>query len=180
MRFWQRVYSMPVLDQMSLSVLQGFHLNDKVLASWSDCRFYPAKVISVNKDGGYQHRQVLNILFLYTFWVELSYGSVWSIELMILNLVEQQFLGDVNVFLLIIQVEWLQYKIVQHGCVVFKKETGISCHSVIPKWLSLPLVLQRGTKKIDLSWSAQLQNSEYGQYLENSWTRIVGSVATPN
>lgn len=43
-----------VLDQMSLSFLQGFHVNDKVLASWSDCRFYPAKVISVNKDGGYQ------------------------------------------------------------------------------------------------------------------------------
>lgn len=39
---------------MSLSYLQGFHVNDKVLASWSDCRFYPAKVISVNKDGGYQ------------------------------------------------------------------------------------------------------------------------------
>lgn len=26
-------------------------MNDKVLASWSDCRFYPAKVIAVNKDG---------------------------------------------------------------------------------------------------------------------------------
>lgn len=32
---------------------QGFHVNDKVLASWSDCRFYPAKVTSVNKDGSY-------------------------------------------------------------------------------------------------------------------------------
>ncbi|XP_031134991.1 PHD finger protein 20 isoform X3 [Sander lucioperca] len=32
---------------------QGFHVNDKVLASWSDCRFYPAKVISVNKDASY-------------------------------------------------------------------------------------------------------------------------------
>ncbi|KAM4581947.1 PHD finger protein 20 isoform 1-T2 [Fundulus diaphanus] len=31
----------------------GFHVNDKVLASWSDCRFYPAKVISVNKDASY-------------------------------------------------------------------------------------------------------------------------------
>uniref|UniRef100_A0A8C6UEZ9 PHD finger protein 20, a n=1 Tax=Neogobius melanostomus TaxID=47308 RepID=A0A8C6UEZ9_9GOBI len=31
----------------------GFHINDKVLASWSDCRFYPAKVTSVNKDGSY-------------------------------------------------------------------------------------------------------------------------------
>ncbi|XP_017286085.1 PHD finger protein 20 isoform X2 [Kryptolebias marmoratus] len=31
----------------------GFHINDKVLASWSDCRFYPAKVISVNKDASY-------------------------------------------------------------------------------------------------------------------------------
>ncbi|XP_037534580.1 PHD finger protein 20 isoform X2 [Nematolebias whitei] len=31
----------------------GFHINDKVLASWSDCRFYPAKVVSVNKDASY-------------------------------------------------------------------------------------------------------------------------------
>ncbi|XP_030275908.1 PHD finger protein 20 isoform X2 [Sparus aurata] len=31
----------------------GFHVNDKVLASWSDCRFYPAKVISVNKNASY-------------------------------------------------------------------------------------------------------------------------------
>ncbi|KAM6404567.1 PHD finger protein 20 isoform 2-T3 [Rhynochetos jubatus] len=31
----------------------GFHINDQVLACWSDCRFYPAKVISVNKDGTY-------------------------------------------------------------------------------------------------------------------------------
>lgn len=35
---------------------QGFQVNDKVLASWSDCRFYPAKVISVNKDGGYKKK----------------------------------------------------------------------------------------------------------------------------
>ncbi|XP_039654508.1 PHD finger protein 20 isoform X4 [Perca fluviatilis] len=40
-------------DRLSLSFLQGFHVNDKVLASWSDCRFYPAKVISVNKDASY-------------------------------------------------------------------------------------------------------------------------------
>uniref|UniRef100_A0A8C8SDT9 PHD finger protein 20 n=1 Tax=Pelusios castaneus TaxID=367368 RepID=A0A8C8SDT9_9SAUR len=31
----------------------GFHINDPVLACWSDCRFYPAKVTSVNKDGTY-------------------------------------------------------------------------------------------------------------------------------
>ncbi|XP_068275667.1 PHD finger protein 20 isoform X3 [Nyctibius grandis] len=31
----------------------GFHVNDQVLACWSDCRFYPAKVTSVNKDGTY-------------------------------------------------------------------------------------------------------------------------------
>ncbi|NXR80239.1 PHF20 protein, partial [Pycnonotus jocosus] len=30
-----------------------FHINDQVLACWSDCRFYPAKVTSVNKDGTY-------------------------------------------------------------------------------------------------------------------------------
>ncbi|KAE8298028.1 Rho GTPase-activating protein 39 [Larimichthys crocea] len=35
------------------SPVPGFHVNDKVLASWSDCRFYPAKVISVNKDASY-------------------------------------------------------------------------------------------------------------------------------
>ncbi|XP_076131864.1 PHD finger protein 20-like isoform X1 [Alosa pseudoharengus] len=31
----------------------GFQVNQKVLASWSDCRYYPAKVLSVNKDGSY-------------------------------------------------------------------------------------------------------------------------------
>ncbi|NWR77851.1 PHF20 protein, partial [Centropus unirufus] len=31
----------------------GFHVNDQVLACWSDCRFYPARVTSVNKDGTY-------------------------------------------------------------------------------------------------------------------------------
>ncbi|XP_031422387.1 PHD finger protein 20b isoform X2 [Clupea harengus] len=31
----------------------GFQVNQKVLASWSDCRYYPAKVRSVNKDGSY-------------------------------------------------------------------------------------------------------------------------------
>ncbi|XP_041346463.1 PHD finger protein 20 isoform X7 [Pyrgilauda ruficollis] len=31
----------------------GFRINDRVLACWSDCRFYPAKVTSVNKDGTY-------------------------------------------------------------------------------------------------------------------------------
>ncbi|KAM9409869.1 PHD finger protein 20 isoform 2-T2 [Pholidichthys leucotaenia] len=34
----------------------AFHVNDRVLASWSDCRFYPAKVISVNKDASYTVR----------------------------------------------------------------------------------------------------------------------------
>ncbi|KAM9524224.1 PHD finger protein 20-like isoform 4-T8 [Salvelinus alpinus] len=33
--------------------IPGFHVNDKVLASWSDCRFYPAKVLGVNKDASY-------------------------------------------------------------------------------------------------------------------------------
>ncbi|XP_063065228.1 PHD finger protein 20b isoform X2 [Engraulis encrasicolus] len=31
----------------------GFQVNQKVLASWSDCRYYPAKVVTVNKDGTY-------------------------------------------------------------------------------------------------------------------------------
>ncbi|XP_029467030.1 PHD finger protein 20 isoform X2 [Rhinatrema bivittatum] len=30
-----------------------FHISDQVLACWSDCRFYPAKIISANKDGTY-------------------------------------------------------------------------------------------------------------------------------
>lgn len=33
--------------------IPGFHVNEKVLASWSDCRFYPAKVLAVNKDASY-------------------------------------------------------------------------------------------------------------------------------
>ncbi|XP_062402004.1 PHD finger protein 20 isoform X3 [Sardina pilchardus] len=33
--------------------LEGFRVNDKVLASWSDCRFYPATVLAVNKDASY-------------------------------------------------------------------------------------------------------------------------------
>ncbi|XP_030634156.1 PHD finger protein 20 [Chanos chanos] len=35
------------------SHIPGFHVNDKVLASWSDCRFYPAKVLAVHKDASY-------------------------------------------------------------------------------------------------------------------------------
>ncbi|TRY54063.1 hypothetical protein DNTS_034493, partial [Danionella cerebrum] len=31
----------------------GFHINEKVLASWSDCRYYPAKVLSRDKDDFY-------------------------------------------------------------------------------------------------------------------------------
>lgn len=34
-------------------------MNDKVLASWSDCRFYPAKVIAVNKDGESYYKSFL-------------------------------------------------------------------------------------------------------------------------
>lgn len=35
-------------------------MNDKVLASWSDCRFYPAKVIAVNKDGESCNKSLLS------------------------------------------------------------------------------------------------------------------------
>ncbi|XP_061113392.1 PHD finger protein 20b isoform X2 [Conger conger] len=38
---------------LSCQLSKGFHVNDKVLASWSDCRFYPAKVLAVNKDASY-------------------------------------------------------------------------------------------------------------------------------
>ncbi|XP_051962210.1 PHD finger protein 20-like isoform X2 [Xyrauchen texanus] len=31
----------------------GFYVNQKVLASWSDCRYYPAKILSHDKDGFY-------------------------------------------------------------------------------------------------------------------------------
>ncbi|KAL0978598.1 hypothetical protein UPYG_G00172740 [Umbra pygmaea] len=42
-----------LLDDCPIPVREGFHVNDKVLASWSDCRFYPAKVLAVNKDASY-------------------------------------------------------------------------------------------------------------------------------
>lgn len=35
---------------------QVFHVNQRVLASWSDCRYYPAKVISCDKDDSYTVR----------------------------------------------------------------------------------------------------------------------------
>ncbi|KPP79590.1 PHD finger protein 20-like, partial [Scleropages formosus] len=41
----------PLDETSNLAVV--FHVNEKVLASWSDCRFYPAKVLSVNKDASY-------------------------------------------------------------------------------------------------------------------------------
>ncbi|KAI4877243.1 hypothetical protein NFI96_014299, partial [Prochilodus magdalenae] len=31
----------------------GFHINQKVLASWSDCRYYPAKILTRDKDDSY-------------------------------------------------------------------------------------------------------------------------------
>ncbi|XP_018093922.2 PHD finger protein 20 isoform X5 [Xenopus laevis] len=31
----------------------AFRVNEQVLACWSDCRFYPAKIVSANKDGTY-------------------------------------------------------------------------------------------------------------------------------
>ncbi|XP_055039558.2 PHD finger protein 20 isoform X1 [Misgurnus anguillicaudatus] len=43
----------PVSHRLCSSKMPGFHVNDKVLASWSDCRFYPAKVLTVNKDASY-------------------------------------------------------------------------------------------------------------------------------
>ncbi|XP_061147376.1 PHD finger protein 20 isoform X3 [Syngnathus typhle] len=57
---WTSPYLRPV-ERVSLrrqglqddAPVPGFQVNDKVLASWSDCRFYPAKVISVNKDVSY-------------------------------------------------------------------------------------------------------------------------------
>ncbi|KAJ8370639.1 hypothetical protein SKAU_G00106670 [Synaphobranchus kaupii] len=41
---------------LSSQLSKGFHVKDKVLASWSDCRFYPAKVLAVNKDASYTVR----------------------------------------------------------------------------------------------------------------------------
>lgn len=48
----------------NLFLFQGFHVNEKVLASWSDCRFYPAKVLAVNKDGKLRcYDSFINIIF---------------------------------------------------------------------------------------------------------------------
>ncbi|KAF4096917.1 PHD finger protein 20b isoform X1 [Onychostoma macrolepis] len=57
---WSSPYLRPVeriqLRKQGLPVRQsapGFHVNQKVLASWSDCRYYPAKILSRDKDGFY-------------------------------------------------------------------------------------------------------------------------------
>ncbi|XP_051515279.1 PHD finger protein 20-like isoform X2 [Myxocyprinus asiaticus] len=57
---WSSPYLRPVeriqLRKQGLSERQtapGFYVNQKVLASWSDCRYYPAKILSRDKDGFY-------------------------------------------------------------------------------------------------------------------------------
>ncbi|XP_067227283.1 PHD finger protein 20b isoform X1 [Chanodichthys erythropterus] len=57
---WSSPYLRPVeriqLRKQGLNERQsapGFHVNQKVLASWSDCRYYPAKILSRDKDGFY-------------------------------------------------------------------------------------------------------------------------------
>ncbi|XP_016116924.1 PHD finger protein 20-like [Sinocyclocheilus grahami] len=57
---WSSPYLRPVeriqLRKQGLRERQsapGFHVNQKVLASWSDCRYYPAKIMSRDKDGFY-------------------------------------------------------------------------------------------------------------------------------
>lgn len=58
--------------------LQGFHVNDKVLASWSDCRFYPAKVLAVNKDGEWFGSTLVCILKGFVFSVLQNRGPQWK------------------------------------------------------------------------------------------------------
>ncbi|XP_035378549.1 PHD finger protein 20b [Electrophorus electricus] len=57
---WSSPYLRPVeriqLRRQGLqehSTAPGFHINQKVLACWSDCRYYPAKILSRNKDDSY-------------------------------------------------------------------------------------------------------------------------------
>ncbi|XP_016364649.1 PHD finger protein 20-like isoform X3 [Sinocyclocheilus rhinocerous] len=57
---WSSPYLRPVeriqLRKQGLPERQsapGFHVNQKVLASWSDCRYYPAKILSRDRDGFY-------------------------------------------------------------------------------------------------------------------------------
>ncbi|XP_039591461.1 PHD finger protein 20b isoform X2 [Polypterus senegalus] len=54
---WDSPYLRPVervqLRKEGLQAEEGdpeFKVNDKVFASWSDCRFYPARILAVNKD----------------------------------------------------------------------------------------------------------------------------------
>uniref|UniRef100_A0A8C9TX21 PHD finger protein 20, b n=1 Tax=Scleropages formosus TaxID=113540 RepID=A0A8C9TX21_SCLFO len=50
---WASPYLRPLERiQLRREGLQDDCTIPKVLASWSDCRFYPAKVLAVNKDGG--------------------------------------------------------------------------------------------------------------------------------
>ncbi|KAL6482643.1 hypothetical protein MHYP_G00075150 [Metynnis hypsauchen] len=57
---WSSPYLRPVeriqLRRQGLqehTVVPEFHVNQKVLASWSDCRYYPAKILSRDKDDSY-------------------------------------------------------------------------------------------------------------------------------
>ncbi|XP_056305625.1 PHD finger protein 20b [Danio aesculapii] len=57
---WSSPYLRPVeriqLRKQGLNERQcasGFQVNQKVLASWSDCRYYPAKILSRDKDDFY-------------------------------------------------------------------------------------------------------------------------------
>ncbi|KAG2461393.1 PHF20 protein, partial [Polypterus senegalus] len=57
---WDSPYLRPVervqLRKEGLQAEEGdpeFKVNDKVFASWSDCRFYPARILAVNKDATY-------------------------------------------------------------------------------------------------------------------------------
>ncbi|XP_047627153.1 PHD finger protein 20 isoform X4 [Phacochoerus africanus] len=57
---WDSPYLRPLekiqLRKEGLHAEEGsseFQINEQVLACWSDCRFYPAKVTAVNKDGTY-------------------------------------------------------------------------------------------------------------------------------
>ncbi|XP_017342813.3 PHD finger protein 20b isoform X1 [Ictalurus punctatus] len=60
---WSSPYLRPVeriqLRRQGLqehNMAPGFQINQKVLASWSDCRYYPAKILSRDKDDSYTVR----------------------------------------------------------------------------------------------------------------------------
>lgn len=83
------------------SLSQMFVSGTKVLACWTDCRFYPAKILRVNKDGEAQFH------LLYASWVMLLYISAETMSWLIDQSLERKSICFLSSFkALISQNAW--------------------------------------------------------------------------